>query len=162
MELMAGRAGLASGLVLGLAFVTAAIGVPVTGAIADKIGLQAALGLQVAVVAVTVLIAMLLPSEQYLRQPARQPARAGGPAPARGACTGDRRVGPGPAGQLPGRWPIPAPWRGHSAGSLPRWQRVGSLAGSGRPAAGARALRCQACAGSRPRSAEVSARLARS
>ncbi|HKA50170.1 MAG TPA: MFS transporter [Candidatus Dormibacteraeota bacterium] len=84
MELMAGRAGLASGLVLGLAFVTAAIGVPVTGAIADKIGLQAALGLQVAVVAVTVLIAMLLPSEQYLRQLREQRARRAEPALATG------------------------------------------------------------------------------
>ena len=84
MELMAGRAGLASGLVLGLAFVTAAIGVPVTGAIADKIGLQAALGLQVAVVAVTVLIAMLLPSEQYLRQLREQRARRVEPALATG------------------------------------------------------------------------------
>lgn len=84
MELMAGRAGLASGLVLGLAFVTAAIGVPVTGAIADKIGLQAALGLQVAVVAVTVMIAMLLPSEDYLRQLREQRARRVEPALATG------------------------------------------------------------------------------
>jgi len=84
MELMAGRAGLASGLVLGLAFVTAAIGVPVTGAIADKVGLQAALGLQVAVVAATVLIAMLLPSEQYLRQLREQRARRAEPALATG------------------------------------------------------------------------------
>ena len=84
MELMAGRAGLASGLVLGLAFVTAAIGVPVTGAIADKIGLQAALGLQVAVVAVTVLMAMLLPSEQYLRELREQRARRAAPALATG------------------------------------------------------------------------------
>ena len=84
MELMAGRAGLASGLVLGLAFVTAAIGVPVTGAIADKVGLQAALGLQVAVVAATVLIAMLLPSEQYLRELREQRARRAEPALATG------------------------------------------------------------------------------
>jgi MFS transporter, FSR family, fosmidomycin resistance protein len=84
MELMAGRAGLASGLVLGLAFVAAAIGVPVTGAIADKVGLQAALGLQVAVVAVTALIAMLLPSEQYLRELREQRARRAAPALATG------------------------------------------------------------------------------
>ena len=84
MELMAGRAGLASGLVLGLAFVTAAIGVPVTGAIADKVGLQAALGLQVAVVAATVLIAMLLPSEQYLRELREERARRATPALATG------------------------------------------------------------------------------
>jgi len=84
MELMAGRAGLASGLVLGLAFVTAAIGVPVTGAIADKVGLQGALGLQVGVVAVTILIAILLPSEQYLRELREQRARPGAPALATG------------------------------------------------------------------------------
>ena len=84
MELMAGRAGLASGLVLGLAFVAAAIAVPVTGAIADKVGLQAALGLQVAVVAVTALIAMLLPSEQYLRELREQRARRAAPALATG------------------------------------------------------------------------------
>jgi len=84
MELMAGRAGLASGLVLGLAFVTAAIGVPVTGAIADKVGLQAALGLQVAVVAVTILIAILLPSERYLRELHEQRARRAAPALATG------------------------------------------------------------------------------
>jgi len=84
MELMAGRAGLASGLVLGLAFVTAAIGVPVTGAIADRVGLQAALGLQVAVVAATVLIAMLLPSEQYLRELREERARRAAPALATG------------------------------------------------------------------------------
>ena len=84
MELMAGRAGLASGLVLGLAFVTAAIGVPVTGAIADKVGLQGALGLQVGVVALTILIAILLPSEQYLRELREQRARPAAPALATG------------------------------------------------------------------------------
>ena len=66
-ELMAGRAGLASGLVLGLAFVTGAIGLPLTGAVADHFGgLQVALGLQVAVVVATVGIGLLLPSEADL------------------------------------------------------------------------------------------------
>ncbi len=66
-ELLAGRAGMASGLVLGLGFVTGAIGVPVTGALADHIGLQRALQLQVALVAATVVVALLLPSEGYMR-----------------------------------------------------------------------------------------------
>ena len=79
MELMAGRAGLASGLILGLAFVTGAIGVPVTGAVADKIGLQTALGLQVAVVAVTILVAMALPSEQFLRRLREERTRRAAP-----------------------------------------------------------------------------------
>ncbi|HSR22065.1 MAG TPA: MFS transporter, partial [Candidatus Eisenbacteria bacterium] len=68
-ELMAGRAGLASGLVLGLAFVTGAIGLPLTGAVADHFGgLQVALGLQVAVVVATVGIGLLLPGEADLRR----------------------------------------------------------------------------------------------
>src|SRR2546426_7136401 len=67
-ELMAGRAGLASGLIMGLGFVTGAIGTPVTGAIADHFGLQAGLALQVAVVALTIPIALLLPTEARLRR----------------------------------------------------------------------------------------------
>jgi FSR family fosmidomycin resistance protein-like MFS transporter len=67
-ELMAGRAGLASGLIMGLGFVTGAIGVPLTGAVADRVGLQTALLLQVAVVAATILVALLLPTEAYLRR----------------------------------------------------------------------------------------------
>ncbi len=75
-ELMAGRAGLASGLIMGLAFVTGAIGVPLTGAVADHFGLQLALGLQVAVVVATIGIALVLPSEAHLRR-----LREGRPAP---------------------------------------------------------------------------------
>ena len=67
-ELMAGRAGLASGLIMGLAFVTGAIGVPVTGAVADHLGLQAALALQVLVVIATIPIALFLPTEGFLRE----------------------------------------------------------------------------------------------
>ncbi len=66
-ELMAGRAGVASGLILGLGFVTGAIGVPVTGALADLFGLQRALQLQIVLVAATIAVALLLPSEGYLR-----------------------------------------------------------------------------------------------
>ena len=76
-------------LVMGLAFVTGAIGIPITGAVADHLGLQAALALQVAVVIATVPLALLLPSEHFLRrlresradqagrsEPARVPAAA--------------------------------------------------------------------------------------
>jgi FSR family fosmidomycin resistance protein-like MFS transporter len=83
-ELMAGRAGLASGLILGLAFVSGAIGLPLTGAVADRIGLQMALGLQVAIVAGSIGIALLLPSESYLRQLRERRARVSGPALAAG------------------------------------------------------------------------------
>jgi FSR family fosmidomycin resistance protein-like MFS transporter len=75
-ELMAGRAGLASGLIMGLAFVTGAIGVPVTGAVADHIGLQAALALQVLVVLLTIPVALLLPTESFLQRLRKSPAGA--------------------------------------------------------------------------------------
>lgn len=84
-ELMAGRAGLASGLIMGLGFVTGAIGTPITGAIADHFGLQAGLALQVAVVVVTIPIALLLPSEARLRRLHDAPAAA----PSQALVTGD-------------------------------------------------------------------------
>jgi FSR family fosmidomycin resistance protein-like MFS transporter len=83
-ELMAGRAGLASGLIMGLAFVTGAIGVPLTGAVADHVGLQIALGLQVAVVVASVGIGLALPSEDALRRLREQRAAAGAPVLAAG------------------------------------------------------------------------------
>lgn len=66
-ELMAARAGMASGLILGLGFVGGAIGVPVMGAIADQVGLGSALLLQVPIVVATIFVAVLLPSERFLR-----------------------------------------------------------------------------------------------
>jgi len=62
-QLMASRAGLASGLVMGLGFVTGAVGVPINGAIADAIGLQKSLMTHVILVVVTIGIAWLLPTE---------------------------------------------------------------------------------------------------
>ena len=63
-QLMAHRAGLASGLVMGLGFVTGAVGVPITGAIADRIGLQKSFMSQVLLVAATIGLAWFLPSEK--------------------------------------------------------------------------------------------------
>ena len=62
-QLMVERAGLASGLVLGLGFVTGAIGIPINGAIADSIGLQHSLMTHVVLVIITIAIAWFLPSE---------------------------------------------------------------------------------------------------
>jgi FSR family fosmidomycin resistance protein-like MFS transporter len=73
-ELMAGRAGLASGLIMGLGFVSGAIGTPITGAVADHLGLQVGMGLQVLVVVVTIPIALLLPTESALQRLRRRPA----------------------------------------------------------------------------------------
>jgi len=63
-QLMASRAGLASGLVMGLGFVTGAIGVPINGAIADAIGLQKSLMTHVILVVATIAIAWFLPTEK--------------------------------------------------------------------------------------------------
>jgi FSR family fosmidomycin resistance protein-like MFS transporter len=81
-QLMASRAGLASGLVMGLGFVTAAIGVPINGAIADAVGLQKSLMSQVILVAGTLVLAWLLPREKDMETysdtaPAVRPATAG-------------------------------------------------------------------------------------
>jgi FSR family fosmidomycin resistance protein-like MFS transporter len=65
-QLMAARAGLASGLVMGLGFVTAAIGVPINGRIADSIGLQRSLMTHVILVLVTIAIAWFLPREDEI------------------------------------------------------------------------------------------------
>jgi FSR family fosmidomycin resistance protein-like MFS transporter len=65
-QLMSKRAGVASGLVLGIGFVTGAIGVPITGALADAFGFQAAIQLQVILVVATIALAWFLPSEAYL------------------------------------------------------------------------------------------------
>ena len=65
-QLMASRAGLASGLVMGLGFVTAAIGIPINGAIADAVGLQTSLMTQVILVLGTLFIAWFLPTEKEM------------------------------------------------------------------------------------------------
>ena len=67
-QLMAARAGLASGLVMGLGFVTGAIGVPVNGAIADHIGLQKSLMTHVILVLATIAIAWFLPREDEMER----------------------------------------------------------------------------------------------
>ncbi len=67
-QLMAARAGLASGLVMGLGFVTGALGVPINGAIADHIGLQKSLMTNVILVLATIAIAWFLPREDEMER----------------------------------------------------------------------------------------------
>lgn len=67
-QIMSSRAGMASGLILGLGFIAGAIGVPIIGAIADVVGIQNALRLQIFVVMATLALAWHLPSEQKLRE----------------------------------------------------------------------------------------------
>jgi FSR family fosmidomycin resistance protein-like MFS transporter len=75
-QLMAGRAGLASGLILGVGFVTSALGVPATGWVADQFGMVAAIDSQNYLVAATIAVALLLPSEARMRQLTRPPLSA--------------------------------------------------------------------------------------
>ena len=70
-ELMSGRAGLASGLIMGLGFAMSAIGMPITGWIGDHYGLQNAMRFQAGVGFVTLLFALWLPSEQKIRRLSR-------------------------------------------------------------------------------------------
>jgi len=72
-QLMASRAGLASGLVMGLGFVTGAVGVPINGAIGDAIGLQKSLLSHVILVIATVGLAWFLPGEVEIERYAAQP-----------------------------------------------------------------------------------------
>jgi len=67
-QLMTERAGLASGLVMGLGFVTGAVGIPINGAIADSIGLQKSLMTHVVLVVATIAIAWFLPSEAQMER----------------------------------------------------------------------------------------------
>jgi FSR family fosmidomycin resistance protein-like MFS transporter len=67
-QLMSARAGLASGLVMGLGFVTGAIGIPINGAIADAIGLQKSLMTHVILVILTIGIAWFLPREDQMER----------------------------------------------------------------------------------------------
>lgn len=67
-QLMSARAGLASGLVMGLGFVTGGIGIPVNGAIADHIGLQRSLMTHMLLVTVTIAIAWFLPREDEIER----------------------------------------------------------------------------------------------
>jgi len=67
-QLMSSRAGLASGLVMGLGFVTGAIGIPINGAIADAIGLQRSLMTHVVLVLATIVLAWFLPGEKEIQE----------------------------------------------------------------------------------------------
>ncbi len=70
-QLMVGRAGMASGLILGIGFISGAIGVPVMGMLADAYGMQFAIETQVLVVVATIGLALLLPSEARMARLAR-------------------------------------------------------------------------------------------
>ena len=62
-RLVPGRVGVVSGIILGLGFVTGGIGVPITGRLADAVGIQAALMSLGVLCALASLLALTIPSE---------------------------------------------------------------------------------------------------
>lgn len=75
-QMMAGRAGIASGMILGLGFITGAIGMPVTGWIADLSSIPFALTSQVVIVVISIILAFMMPSEKQMDQYAAKAAKA--------------------------------------------------------------------------------------
>ncbi|HYH11799.1 MAG TPA: MFS transporter [Thermomicrobiales bacterium] len=67
-QLMVGRAGMASGLILGLSFIAGAVSAPVFGTIADSIGLQNAMRTLPLIVLLTIGVAWFLPTEKQMIQ----------------------------------------------------------------------------------------------
>jgi FSR family fosmidomycin resistance protein-like MFS transporter len=65
-QLMIGRAGVASGFILGLGFVAGAIGTPIFGAIGDAFGMQNAVRSQIIVLLLACVAAWLLPTEKRM------------------------------------------------------------------------------------------------
>jgi MFS transporter, FSR family, fosmidomycin resistance protein len=86
-SLVPGRTGVASGMILGLGFITGGIGVPITGWVADQIGFQGAMFSLALVGAAAALLALTIPSDARL---ADRMATAALAAPER-AAAGARR-----------------------------------------------------------------------
>lgn len=72
-QLMSGRAGVASGLILGLSFIAGAVSAPVFGTLADSIGLQNAMRTLTIAVLVTAFVAWFLPTEEQMARVTASP-----------------------------------------------------------------------------------------
>jgi MFS transporter, FSR family, fosmidomycin resistance protein len=64
-----GRAGMASGFILGIGFVTGGVGVPITGALSDSVGIPMALGITGVLLIGALAIVMWLPEHVARRTP---------------------------------------------------------------------------------------------
>lgn len=71
-QLMVGRAGVASGFILGLGFVAGAIGTPIFGAIGDAFGMQNAVRSQIIVLLLACVAAWFLPTERRMAEIQRE------------------------------------------------------------------------------------------
>jgi len=72
-NLVPGRVGVATGVILGLGFITGGVGMPITGAIADRFGIQTALLLLSVLAAAASLLALTIPSDRSLAARMRAP-----------------------------------------------------------------------------------------
>lgn len=82
-RLVPGRIGIASGVILGLGFVTGGVGVPITGRIADLFGMQTALASLAVLLAAASLIALTIPSDREVaRETPVEPRASRGDLPA--------------------------------------------------------------------------------
>ena len=82
-QLMVGRAGMASGLILGLSFIAGAVSAPLFGTLADEVGLQNAMRTLPLIVLLTIVVAWFLPTEDQMTRmtarPESESAAAGSP-----------------------------------------------------------------------------------
>jgi FSR family fosmidomycin resistance protein-like MFS transporter len=82
-RMVPGRVGIASGVILGLGFVTGGIGVPITGRISDLFGMQTALASLSILLVLGALVALTLPNDRdAIREVERESAVARGDLPA--------------------------------------------------------------------------------
>jgi FSR family fosmidomycin resistance protein-like MFS transporter len=80
-QLMSGRPGMASGLILGLGFIMGAVGIPIMGAVGDAWGLQNAMRLSAAIAGVTIIVALFLPSDGEVKILSERKAAKANPVP---------------------------------------------------------------------------------
>jgi FSR family fosmidomycin resistance protein-like MFS transporter len=73
-QLMIGRAGMASGLILGLSFIAGAISAPLFGMLADSVGLQHAMRTLPLIVLLTIAVAWFLPTEAEVNRLTERPS----------------------------------------------------------------------------------------
>ncbi|HEV2127963.1 MAG TPA: MFS transporter [Thermomicrobiales bacterium] len=87
-QLMIGRAGMASGLILGLSFIAGAVSAPLFGRLADAVGLQNAMRSLPLIVLATIGVAWFLPDERRMAEVTNRPEKpvtpSPSPAPTRG------------------------------------------------------------------------------
>lgn len=90
-RLVPGRVGVTSGVILGLGFVTGGIGVPLTGRLADAVGIQAALGSLGILSGLAALLALTIPRDTVAPAGESEAVERTAHEPAGAAIVGSRR-----------------------------------------------------------------------